>query len=61
MQGADLKAIRKALAMSQADFGAALGLTSKFVGMMERGEALIERRTELAVRYLALTARDTAT
>jgi len=58
MQGSDLKGIRKTLGMSQAEFGDALGLTSKFVGMMERGDAAIEKRTELAARYLALAISD---
>jgi len=54
MQGSELKVIRKGLGMSQAEFGDALGMTSKFVGMMERDAAAIEKRTELAARYLQL-------
>ncbi|WP_242183182.1 helix-turn-helix transcriptional regulator [Sphingomonas sp. CARO-RG-8B-R24-01] len=54
MQGSELKAIRKTLGMSQAAFADALGLTAKFVGMMERGDAPLEKRTELAARYLEL-------
>lgn len=52
MQGSQLKAIRTSLGMSQEQFAAELGMTQKFVGMMERGDAAIERRTELAARQL---------
>ena len=52
MQGEELKAARKALSLTQGAFADALGLTATFVGLMERGEKPIERRTELAVRYL---------
>lgn len=54
MQGSELKEARKALGMTQADMAAALGMTSVFIGMMERGERPIELRTVLAVRHLAL-------
>lgn len=57
MQGSELKAMRKELGWSQARMGAELGLTQKFIGMMERG-APIERRTELAVLYLAGRQRE---
>ncbi|PTQ12975.1 hypothetical protein CLG96_02190 [Sphingomonas oleivorans] len=53
MQADELKALRKALGLTQAELGEALGMTSKYVGMMERGEAAIEIRTALAMRYLA--------
>lgn len=56
MQGSELKAIRKGLGLSQAALAQELGLTAVFIGMMERGERAIERRTELAVRYLELRA-----
>lgn len=52
MQGSDLKAIRQSLGLSQEDFATLLGMTQKFVGMMERGDAPIERRTALAARQL---------
>jgi DNA-binding transcriptional regulator YiaG len=52
MHGEELKAIRKQLGMNQVEFGEALGLTSKFIGMMERGVAVIEKRTGLAALYL---------
>lgn len=53
MQGEELKALRKATGMTQADFGTAMGLSRVSIGLMERGEAPIERRTILAARYLA--------
>jgi DNA-binding XRE family transcriptional regulator len=52
MQGKDLKEVRRHLAMTQEEFGKALGLTSTFIGMMERGEKPIEDRTALAARQL---------
>jgi len=58
MQGSELRAIRKALGLNQAAFGQAMGLTGNFIALMERGEKPIERRTELAARYLALVPRE---
>ncbi|MDE1914728.1 MAG: helix-turn-helix domain-containing protein [Sphingomonadales bacterium] len=56
MQGSELRVARKALGLTQADLAEALGLSSAFVGMMERDEKAIEKRTEMAVRYLDLRA-----
>lgn len=53
MQGDELKALRKEMGHSQEQLGERLGLTGKFIGMMERGEAPIEARTEMALRWLA--------
>lgn len=53
MQGEELKAIRTALNWSQKAMARELDMTPTFIGMMERGERSIERRTELAVRHLA--------
>lgn len=58
MQADDLKALRRNLGMTQAELAAELGLSMNFVSMMERGEKPIERRTELAVRYLAMIATE---
>ena len=55
MQGGELKAIREALGWGQRKFAEEIGMTQTFIGLMERGERPIERRTELAARYLALT------
>lgn len=54
MTGEELKAHRKALGLTQGEFGAELDMSREFVGEMERGEKLIRRRTELAVKYLML-------
>ena len=53
MQASELKAIRKELGLTQDALADALGLSRVMIGLMERGEAAIERRTELAVHYLA--------
>jgi len=55
MQPDELKALRKALGWRQGKLDAALGLSPGYVGKMERGQKPIEKRTALAVRYLALT------
>ena len=52
MTGDELKAIRMSAEVTQGAFAAGLGLTPQFVGMMERGERPIDRRTELAAIYL---------
>jgi transcriptional regulator with XRE-family HTH domain len=52
MQAEQLSALREAMKMTQGELAEALGLTSQFIGMMERGEKPIEKRTGLAVRYL---------
>lgn len=52
MQPTDLRAARKAMGLTQAELADQLGLTMQFIGMMERGDKAIERRTELAVLYL---------
>ena len=52
MQGTELRDIRKQMEMTQAELAEALDLSQPFIGMMERGEKPIEKRTELAVRYL---------
>ena len=52
MEGNELREVRRHLAMTQEEFGQALGLTSTFIGMMERGEKPIEGRTALAAQQL---------
>lgn len=56
MQPDELKTLRKAAGMTQGEMGEAIGMTRETIGLMERGAAPIERRTELAVRYVALLA-----
>jgi DNA-binding XRE family transcriptional regulator len=52
MQGDELKTIRVELGLTQQQFADAIGMSRKAVNVMEGG-APIERRTELAARYLA--------
>ena len=56
MQPEELKAMRVEAGMSQAELGAAIGMSRVTIGLMERGEAPIEKRTELAVRYVFYAA-----
>jgi DNA-binding XRE family transcriptional regulator len=53
MQGEDMKALRVAAGLSQAELGEAIGMARETIGAMERGTHGIELRTELAVRYVA--------
>ena len=46
--------------MTQGELAEALGLTTTFIGLMERGVKGIEKRTELAVRYLKLVSEQAA-
>jgi DNA-binding XRE family transcriptional regulator len=52
MQPEELKALRMNAGLSQAELGELIGMSRVTVGLMERGEARIEKRTELAVRYV---------
>lgn len=54
MQPDELKAMRKAADMTQGELGEAIGMSRESIGLMERGQAPIERRTELAVRFVHL-------
>jgi DNA-binding XRE family transcriptional regulator len=53
MKGDEARDIRRQAGMSQADFAQAIGLSRETVGRMERGSEDIDRRTELAMRYVA--------
>ena len=55
MQGDELRAMRKALGMSQQELADAIGMSRKAVGEMERGDAPIEKRTGMAVRLLVVS------
>lgn len=50
--GDRLKQARTKLTMTQAQLGEALDLTPVMIGLMERGEKDVGKRTDLAVRYL---------
>ena len=52
MQGSELKAIRKALGWGQQQLADALDMSRPYIGQMERDQKPIERRTELAARWL---------
>lgn len=58
MTPAELKSARKALGLSQQGLADALGMHRSMIGYMETGRGpkgvpvAIERRTELAVKYL---------
>lgn len=56
MQPEELKALRQRLGMSQQAFADAIGMGREAVNKMESGKLPIERRTELAARYVALTS-----
>lgn len=53
MQPDEMKALRKSIGWTQDQLASAIGMSRVSVGLMERGQTPIERRTELAVRYLA--------
>lgn len=53
MKGNDVRNLRRQANMSQAEFAAAIGLSRETIGRMERGSEDIDRRTELAMRYVA--------
>lgn len=52
MQGHELKARRKMAGLSQQELAAEIDMSRETVGKMERGDAPIEKRTELAVMYI---------
>lgn len=54
MDRTQLKAARLRLGMTQAGVADALGVTSTFISMMERGDRPIERRTALAMLALLM-------
>jgi transcriptional regulator with XRE-family HTH domain len=58
MQGEEMRTLRKAMGWTLAKLAEELGMSETFVGQMERGQKPIERRTELAMRYLALIHGD---
>lgn len=53
MTGEEMKVLRRKAGLSQAELGAAIGMTRESIGRMERTRHPVERRTELAVRYVA--------
>ncbi len=53
----EFRRIRKRLRMTQVELGEFLGVSSRFVSMLEGGHSPIERRTELAMRYLVVISK----
>ncbi len=53
MTGDELKALRVKAGFSQAELAAAIGMSRESISRMERGKDVIEKRTELALRYIA--------
>lgn len=49
MTGEELRAIRLALGLTQVEFAEKIGISRTYVGLMERGERLISRRTASAI------------
>ncbi len=56
--GAELKAIRIGLGLTQAEFASGLGVTRVFVGLMERNQKKVSERTRLAALALRPTASE---
>lgn len=58
MQGEELKALRMHAELTQAELGEMLGVSTTFVGLMERGEAPVSDRTENMISALLKTRID---
>lgn len=56
MDGSEIRARRKALRLSQADFAARAGLSRDFIGQLERGVAEVTPRTAAAIRSVRAVA-----
>jgi transcriptional regulator with XRE-family HTH domain len=53
MQGDELRRLRKASGLTQAQFGEAIGVTGGYLGLLERGERAIEDRVARAAHHAA--------
>ena len=53
MDGLEARRLREASGMSQTDFGIALGLSRATIWRIERSPEQLDRKTELAMRYVA--------
>jgi DNA-binding XRE family transcriptional regulator len=49
-----MTALRKAIGMTQDELASALGMSRKAINEMENGDGTIDKRTELAIRYVTL-------
>ncbi|MFK3857214.1 helix-turn-helix domain-containing protein [Agrobacterium pusense] len=52
MTGEEMRSLRLRTGLSQAALAGALGMSRESISRMERGRDTIERRTELALRYI---------
>ena len=52
----ELRALRKEAGLTQAALAEAIGLSRPTIVLMEGGRMPVERRTELAVRYVVVMA-----
>ena len=53
MDGSEASQLRRESGMSQSEFGAAIGVSRETIGRIERSTGQLDRRTELAMRYIA--------
>jgi len=53
MTGEEMKALRMRAGLSQAELASAIGMSRESIGRMERSADTVEKRTELALRYIA--------
>uniref|UniRef100_UPI0035CB0BC6 helix-turn-helix transcriptional regulator n=1 Tax=uncultured Sphingomonas sp. TaxID=158754 RepID=UPI0035CB0BC6 len=52
MQASELRELRRRMGLTQEQLAQEIGMSRKTINAMELGKSVIERRTELAVRYL---------
>lgn len=52
MEGSEVRAKRRALGLSQAELGAAAGLSRSYIGQIERGVARVNERTAAVIAAL---------
>jgi DNA-binding XRE family transcriptional regulator len=53
MTGLEMRDLRQRAKLSQAQLAAAIGMSRESIGRIERSKDSVEKRTELAVRYVA--------
>lgn len=53
MDGSEALKMRRVFGMSQLEFGKAIGVSRETIGRIERSSEHLDRRTELAMRYIA--------
>ena len=56
MTGRELEQARRKLGLTQQQLGDELNLSRVMIGLMERGDKTVERRTDLSMRYLLIAA-----